>query len=286
MSNGVIILLRSVILFFFTLFIVRILGKGNPSRMPAYKFINYFIIAIIIALTSINIITNPMYGIIALAVWIVLTIAMDYLVIKSKLIHDLINGKETILIKDGKVMEKKLLQERLTGEELLRELRFKNVFNLADVEFAVMESTGDINVLLRSDRKPITAHDLNRKVDPSSEPQTVILDGDILDGSLTSIGLNQNWLNAELEKSGVLLDNVFIGQVDTSGDLYIDLFDDKVQVPRPKVKELLYANIEKCQADLVSYSLETENKEAKAMFEKDADKLRKVMEKLEPYLLR
>jgi uncharacterized membrane protein YcaP (DUF421 family) len=286
MINGITIIIRAAIMFFLTLFLVRILGKGNPLKATAFKFVTYIVIAIIAALLSAGIITNLVFGAIALGVWTLFTIAIDYLAIKSKKFHDLINGKETILIKDGKVMEENLLKERLTGEELLRELRFKSVFNLADVEFAVMESTGDINVLLRAEKKPVTAHDLQKKVNPSSEPQIVILDGNIMDEGLTSRGLNRQWLNTELEKLEVILENVFIGQVDSSGDLYVDLFDDTVQVQVPKVKELLYANLQKCQADLVSFSLETENKRAKAMFEKDADKLKEIMDKLEPYLLR
>ncbi|TDT51333.1 DUF421 domain-containing protein [Fonticella tunisiensis] len=286
MPNWIMILLRSSILFFLTVLLIRILGKVSPSRMTPFKFVNYMVIAFIVALISTNIIINPILGFIALGVWTLYTIALDYLSIKSKWIHDLINGKETVLIKDGKVMEENLIQVRLTGEELLRELRSKNVFNLGDVEFAVMESTGEINVLLKSDRKPITAHDLQRKVDPKSEPQTVILDGNILDESLSNMGLNRNWLDTELQKMGVSLDNVFIGQVDSSGDLYVDLFDDTLQVPQPKVKELLYANLEKSQADLLSFALETEDRNLKSMFSKDADKLKKVMDKLKPYLLR
>jgi len=286
MVNGITMIIRASIIFFLTLFLVRLLGKSNPLKAAAFKFVTYIVIAIIAALISVGIITNLVFGVIALGVWTLFTIAIDYLAIKSKKFHDLINGKETILIKDGKVMEENLLKERLTGEELLRELRFKSVFNLADVEFAVMESTGDINVLLRAEKKPVTAHDLQKKVNPSSEPQIVILDGNIMDEGLTSRGLNRQWLNTELEKLEVILENVFIGQIDSSGDLYVDLFDDSVQVQVPKVKELLYANLQKCQADFMSFSLETEDKKAKAMFEKDADKLMKVIKKLEPYLLR
>jgi len=74
--------------------------------------------------------------------------------------------------------------------------------------------------------------------------------------------------------------------VDSSGDLYIDLFDDSIQLPQPKVKEMLYANLEKSQADLTTFALETEDEKAKTIYYKNAQKLKKVMEKLEPYLLR
>lgn len=280
------ILLRSILLFFFTLILVRFIGKRNIARITAFGFVSYIVIAVLVTLISVNMITNLAFGFIALGVWVLLTIVLDYLSIKSKRIHDLISGKETVLIKHGKIMEESLLQARLTGEELLRELRSKNAFNLADVEFAVMETTGEVNVFLKSDKKPVTAHDLGRKVAPQAEPQTVILDGNVLNESLSSLGLNKEWLRIQLENAGVSLDNVFVGQVDSSGDLYLDLFDDSVQLPQSKVKEMLYANLEKSQADLMTFALETKDENAKVMYSKNAEKLKQLMERLEPYLLR
>jgi len=286
MKDWIEILLRSIALFLLTFFSIRIMGKKQPTRMTPFQFINYVVIAILAALISVNIINNLVFGLIALGVWILFFIALEYLSLKSKWLHDWINGKETILIKDGKVMEENLIKERLTGEELLRGLRSKNAFNLADVEFAIMESTGEINVLLKSDKNPITPYDLGREVSPKTAPQTVILDGTILNESLSNIGLNQNWLNTQLDSMGVSLENVFIGQVDASGDLYIDLFDDAIQIPQPKVKEMLYANLQKTQADLLTFALETENLEAKSMYSTNADKLQNIIGKLEPHLLR
>lgn len=284
MQKWIQILLRSVSMFFLSLTLIRLMGKRNISRITPFRFVSYIVIAILAGLISANIITNLVYGFIALGVWALFPIALDYLSVKSKWIHDLINGKETVLIKHGKIMEESLLQARLTGEELLRELRTKNAFNLADVEFAVMEATGDINVFMKSDKKPVTAHDLGIKVAPQAEPQTIILDGNILNEPLSSLGLNREWLGIQLENMGVSLDNVFIGQVDSSGDLYLDLFDDSIELPQPKVKEMIYANLEKSQADLTSFSLETQDEDAKSMYSKNAEKLQQLMEKLKPYL--
>jgi uncharacterized membrane protein YcaP (DUF421 family) len=279
------IFIKSLIFFIITFALTRIMGKTNPSKATPFKFVSYIIMGIIAALISVDIIKNEVIGFIALATWTILTGLLDYLSLKSKWAHDLIYGKPTVLIKDGKVMEENLIQMKLTGEELLSALRTKNIFKLADVEFAVMESTGDINALFKSDKTPITPHDIGTKVATSSEPQTVILDGNIIDESLGNIGLNRQWLDTELQKVGVSIDNVFIGQVDSSGDLYIDTFDDVLQIPQPQVKKLLYANLEKCQADFMSFSLETENKKAKKMFLEDAEKLEEIMGKLKPYLL-
>ncbi len=279
-------LLSSVSLFFLLLLLTRLMGKRNIARMTPFRFVCYTITAVITAVMSLNLIPNLAFGFITLSVWVLFPIALEYLSLKSKWVHDLINGKETVLIKHGKIMEENLLQTRLTGEELLRELRYKNAFNLADVEFAVMEDTGDINVFMKSNKKPVSAYDLGIKVAPLAEPQTVILDGNILNEPLSSLGFNTEWLGIQLETIGVSLDNVFIGQVDSSGDLYLDLFDDSVQLPQPKVKEMLYANFEKIQADLTTFALETKNEASKKMYSAHAEKLDQLMKKLKPYLLR
>ncbi|APC40359.1 DUF421 domain-containing protein [Clostridium estertheticum] len=286
MNSWLIILFNSIILFFLTLVVTRFMKKRNLSKVTPFEFISYVVIALIVTLISLDIIANIYFGLTALAVWSLLPIILDYASMKSKWIYNMINGKERVLIKDGKVMEDNLAKERMTGQEFLQELRSKKSFNLADVEFAVMETTGDINVSLKADKRPVTSYDLGIKVASRSEPQTVILDGNILNEGLTNSGLNRNWLKTELENKGVVLDNVFIGEVDSSGDLYLDLFDDVIQVPKSQNKEMLYASIQKSQADLMTFALETKNESAKSMYLRNAGELDKVMKKLEPYLLR
>lgn len=286
MALWVQVLIKSVSIFILLLAAVRLMGKRNIVRITPFHMVSYIVIAVLAALVSANVIINPVLGLIPLGVWVISIIALEYLALKSKWVHDLIYGKETVLIKHGRIMEESLLKARLTGDELLRALREKNAFSLADVEFAVLEVTGDISVFLKSDKKPVTAHDLEVKIAPLAEPQTVILDGNILNEPLTSLGLNQDWLRVQLEKLGVSLDNVFIAQVDSSGELYVDLFDDSTQNPQPKVKEMLYASLEKSQADLMTFALETQNENAKTMYNKNAKELEDLLKMLKPYLLK
>ena len=286
MNNWLIILLGSITLFFLTLTLTRLMKKRNLARATPFDFISYVAISIIVTLISLNVITNIYFGLTTLAVWSLIPILLDYASMKSKWVYNIVNGKERVLIKNGKVMEDNLAKEKMTGEEFLQELRSQRLFNLADVEFAVIETTGDINVSLKADKKPVTSHDLGIKVASKSQPQTVILDGNILNEGLSNSALNRQWLKTELDNKGVALENVFIGQVDSSGDLYLDLFDDLVQIPKSQVKEMLYASIQKSQADLMSFSLETENEDAKCMYLKNAQRLENVMINLEPYLLR
>lgn len=284
MQESAQILLKSIALFFLVWAAIRIMGKRNMSQITPFNFISYIVIGIVTALISLNLI-NLIYGFTALLVWVVFPIALDYLSIKSKVMHELINGKEAVLIKHGKIMEENLMSVRMTGEDLLAQLRSKNTFNMADVEFAVMETNGTINPYLKSDKKPITPHDLGIKVAPQAEPQTVVLDGNMLEEPLASLELTPQWLSTEFDKMGVSLENVFLGQVDSSGDLYVDLFEDAVELPQPKVKEMLYATLEKSQADLVTFALETEDTKAKAIFTKNSQRLEDLLNKLRPYLL-
>lgn len=285
MQDWLVVLLKAIVLYFLSFLLIRLMGPSNIARMTTFRLVNYIVIAIIVSLVSLNLVSNWEFGILTLGIWFVLTMALDYLSVKSKRVHDIVNGKSNILIDNGKIMEKNVSKARMTGEELLSLLRSKNAFNLADVEFAVMETNGEVNVLLKSDKKPVTPHDMGNPVAPRSQPQTVIMNGKIIDESLANIGLNRSWLNTEIEKLGVSLDNIFLGQADSSGDLYIDLFDDSLHIPKPKVKEMIYANLEKSHADLLSYALETEDKEMKKMYSDDAMLLDNTIEKLKPHLL-
>ncbi len=237
------------------------------------------------ALLAANIIPNIAFALAALAVWVLLPLLLDYLSLHSKEVYQLLHGKQTILIKQGKVMEENLKQVRLSGEGLLKGLRAKNVFSVADVEFAVLETSGEVDLLLKADKRPVAPHDLEWKVTPQVEPQTVILDGNILHDSLRKLGLTLQWLQAQLEVSGVSLDNVFLGQVNSAGEMYLDLFDDLIQLPNPSVREMVFAVLRQAQAELDKYSLATEDSKSKKQFADDSAKLQQVLEKLRPHLL-
>lgn len=291
--NGVIrmplwsqILLRSTGLFTLTLLLVRLIGKRPTSRLTFFDLVTGIVIGVITAAISLNLVGSLPNGLIALAVWTILPVLIYIMAIKYKAVRDIIQGKETVLINHGKVLEDKLLEARLTSEDLLSQLRLKNVFNLADVEFAVLEPTGEVSALLRKDKQPVTAKTLGIDTGQESVPQTVILDGIIMDEPLAAMGLNRRWLHTELENVGIAPENVFIGQVDSVGQLYLDLFDDAIQVPKPKTKELGYATLKKCQADCELYALGTKQHDAKKMYEHSSKVLQKVIEELEPLLKR
>jgi uncharacterized membrane protein YcaP (DUF421 family) len=223
-------------------------------------------------------------GILSIVTFAAVPFLAGIISLKNKPFRDFIEGKGTVFIKDGKIMEDNLKKEKYTADELLELLRKKNVYQAADVEFAVLEATGDFNVLLKKENQPLTAKDLGVAVAPSKEPQTVIMDGEILDEPLSTIGQSRRWLHTELEKLGVTIENVFLGQIDSDGQLTVDLFDDKLQVPSPQEKPLLLSTMKKCQADLELFALGTEVEKAKHTYSKNSQKLQEVIDKVTPLL--
>jgi uncharacterized membrane protein YcaP (DUF421 family) len=98
------ILFRSAVLFAAALFFIRILGKKHPSKMTPFRFVNYAVIAVITALMATNVIESMITGLVALSVWIVFPLIFDYLETRSRAVHDVLQGEETSLIKQGKIM--------------------------------------------------------------------------------------------------------------------------------------------------------------------------------------
>ncbi|MFJ8259461.1 DUF421 domain-containing protein [Peribacillus asahii] len=274
------IVLRSVFFLIVLFLITKWLGKKQISQLSFFEYVNGITIGNIGAEVVTGLDQKVSLGLISMLTIAALPFLAGLISLKSKPFRDFIEGRGTVFIKDGKVLEENLKKERYTTDELLTLLRKKDVYRVADVEFAVLEATGDFNVMLKKENQPLTPKDLNMKFPSVKEPQTVIMDGEVLDEPLAQAGRSRGWLHTELEKLGVTIENVFLGQVDSYGQLTIDLFDDKIQVPSPQEMPLLYATLKKCQADLELFALGTKNADAKKMYTTNSKKIQEVVDKV------
>ncbi|EJP86783.1 DUF421 domain-containing protein [Bacillus cereus] len=279
------VILRSVFILIILFAITKWLGKRQISQLSFFEYIAGMTIGDIAAQVSTGLDSKFFHGVFAILIFAVVPFFTGILSLKNKTARDFFEGKSTVLIKDGKILEDNLKKEKYTSDELLELLRGKNAFSVADVEFAVLEPSGELNVLLKKDRQPLTAKDISLKVPNEKEPQTVIMDGNVLDEPLSASGHNRAWLHSELEKLGVVIENVFLGQVDSYGQLTIDIYNDKLQMPSPQNKPLLLASLKKCNADLELFSLETKSKSASDMYSKNAKQIEKILNKV-TYLLK
>ena len=285
MPDWVNIVIRSLGAILYLFLLTKLIGKRQIRQLTYIEYIVGISIGSIAAFMATEV-DGPIYhSLIALTIFAAFPVVTEWLSLKSKKIRNLVEGNSTILIKDGKILEDNLKSERLTVEDLMEQLRTKNVFRVADVEFVLMESSGEISVLLKSQHQPVTPQHLGLTVSPAEEPQAVIMDGVIMDEPLATMGLNRNWVRGELEKAGVALENVFLGQVDKGGQLYLDLYDDKIQVPQPQAMKLTLATLKKCQADLELYALGTKNEQMKHAYGTSAENLQRVIDQVKPLLV-
>lgn len=276
--------LRSLALIIVLFFVIRLLGKKRINQLSIFDFISSLVSSSLVAITILDKGVSFQTGLLALSVWLIIPLIVDLISLKSKRFRDFIQGKSTVIIKEGKILEDNLKKERLSTDDLLYHLRENNVFKAADVEFALLEPTGKMTVMPKSEQQPLTRKDVNIKTAPQSEIHTVIMDGVILLEPLGEQGKNPAWLESELEKMNVTKENVFLAQLDDDAQLTVDLYDDKITTPSPSKKPLLLASLKKAQADLELFSLATENEASKSLYERNQKRLTKAIHTLSPYL--
>jgi uncharacterized membrane protein YcaP (DUF421 family) len=260
--------------------LTRILGKKQISQLTFFEYVLGITIGDLAGAISTDVDVQFWHGVIAILVWVLIPLTLEILTLKSKTLRLWFEGKGTVVIKDGKILEDNLKKERYTGDELLAQLRTKSVFRQADVEFAILEPSGDLSVLLKSELQPLTPNHLGMKLNIEKPTQSVIMDGVIQDEPLAAAGRGRGWLHKELDKLGVTKENVFLAQVDTHGELTVDLYDDKLKVPQPSERPALLATLKKCEAELEFFSLTTCHPQAKKMYEACSVQLTKVIQNL------
>jgi uncharacterized membrane protein YcaP (DUF421 family) len=280
------IFFRSVGAIVMLFLIARILGKKQISQLTFFEYIFGITLGELAGFMSTDIAANYVHGIVALATWFLFAYLFEIMTMKSITLRHWFEGSGTVMIKDGKVLENNLKKERFTGDELMESLRKKNVFNLADVEFALLEASGDLSVLVKKENQPLTAKNLGLKVAPRPEPQMVINDGEIMDEPLERIGFTREWLKTELDKQGIPIENVFLGQVDAYRELYLDLYDDQLKAPQSQNRAVLWATLKKCEADLELFCLASKNREARKMYANQVTAMKKIILNLTPLLKR
>ena len=119
-------------------------------------------------------------------------------------------------------------------EELMSMLRAKDVFNVEDVEFAVLEQNGKLSVLLKSQKQPLTPQDMNIPTAYSGLPTNIIVDGALDTIALRSVKLTRAWLEFHLRKKKIdRMEDIFLAQLDTQGNLFIDMKDNKTTYTIP-----------------------------------------------------
>ncbi|MEM5013630.1 DUF421 domain-containing protein [Niallia taxi] len=218
------LLLRLTVSFFVLLFLTRIMGRKEISEITFFNFASAIAIGEIAASLVVDDQLSISNGIYALIGWSLYTILMSYLDIKTLKGRQLLTGSPIILIKEGKILEQALHKCRLDLDTLKAMLRQKDVFSIAEVDFAIFETDGKLSVLKKDSGSSITnknMYKVKNKLIPF--PLEIILDGNIKEENLINSGFDNNWLIAQLQRAGIhSISEVFYAEVQTDGSLYID----------------------------------------------------------------
>jgi len=213
---------RTVLLYLAVLAAVRIMGKREVGQLSAFDLVVAIMIAELAAMSMENIDMPLHEGLVPIFTLVALEIFLSYLSLKSHTIRGLVDGAPTIVIANGKIMEKELRKLRYNVSDLLGQLREKDVANIADVQNAVLETSGELSVLLKSSKRPVTPEDLGLSVKEEGMPTPLIFDGHIHFRNLEKLGRDESWLVAEVRKNGInSIKDVLFASIDTDGQLYV-----------------------------------------------------------------
>lgn len=227
MPELIVIVIRSLISFIVLLLLTRLMGKRQVSQLTFFDYIVGITIGSIAAEMSFDQNVRIINGITSLLIWGLIPFILAIISLKSRTFQQLIDGKPTIIIKNGEILEKSMKKVFLSIEELMLLLREKNIFKISDVEIAILETNGQLSVLKKTSQQPVTPQMLKMVLKQEKAPTLLIVDGQILYKNLATLGYTEEWLMKEIRKQGATNTNeVFLAQVSSDGELFVDLYED------------------------------------------------------------
>ena len=195
--------IRTLILFVAVLILLRVMGKRQIGEIQPYELVVIIMISELAAIPMENTGIPLLNGLIPIFVLVAAQVTLSYISLKSSKARGVICGRPSIVIEDAVINEDELRRLRYNINDLLEQLRTKDVFDISDVEFAILETSGQLSVILKSQRRPVQPEDLD--IEPPFEglPLTLIIDGRLIEENLVKANKTVGWLLDRLTQSGV-----------------------------------------------------------------------------------
>lgn len=222
---------RSIISVSILFVLTRIMGKKQISQLTLLDYVISISIGSIAAELAVNHSIRYIPGTIGMIIYAIFPIILSIISSKSYIGRKVLDGVPTILIQNGQINEDGLKKTKMNINDLLEECRLKDVFNIGDIEFAILETSGSLSIQLKSVNQPLTPKDMNIKTDYKGLCVNLIIDGKILDEHLKAIGKDTKWLNNELHKKGVKnISDVLLAYIDSSKKINIYLKNKDIPI--------------------------------------------------------
>ncbi|MCL2577623.1 MAG: DUF421 domain-containing protein [Defluviitaleaceae bacterium] len=214
-------IVASVIAVIALFILTRMMGKKQIAQL---NFFDYVIGISIGSIASEYAVVRDIHiseGLTALITFTVFSFVFSYISMKSYAGRKIMDGVPVTIIENGKIVFRNLRKTKMNINDFLEECRQKNIFDIAEIEFAILETSGRLSVQLKSQNRPLTPKDMQISTIYEGLCINVVIDGKIIADNLTSINLNEDWLNAELSKQCITgYSNILLAYVDTSGALH------------------------------------------------------------------
>ncbi|CAM3937323.1 UPF0702 transmembrane protein YrbG [Mesobacillus thioparans] len=188
-----IILFRTMLLYLLILVIFRLMGKREIGELSILDLVVYIMIAEMASLAIENTKDPLINTLLPISILVIIQITLAILSLKSKKFRDLVDGKPTIIINNGKIDEKAMRSQRYNFDDLLLQLREKDVGDIADVEYAILEPSGTLSIFQKNQ---------GNQQDNSSLSLPLIIDGEVQEDNLDMIDKSKSWMLEKLRKKG------------------------------------------------------------------------------------
>lgn len=205
---------RTIILYFVLIFSVRLMGKRQIGQMEATEFVVSMLIADLAAVPMQDAAIPLLSGIVPLLTVLGLELTLSFLIMKSVIFRRFLCGKPVILIDNGKVIQENLRRTRVTMDELMGHLRQKDVLDISSVQYAILETDGNLSVFPYASKQPASAADAKIRVSRQSLPVTIISDGHLFREDLQRAGKDMTWLRHTLGRHKARQETTLLLSVD------------------------------------------------------------------------
>lgn len=217
-----IVLIRTLILYALIVVAMRFMGKRQIGQLQPFELVVTLLLSELAAIPMENPGIPLINGLTPILTLLVAQVSLSYISLKSERARGIICGTPNVLIENGKIVEHELQRLRYNLSDLMEQLRAKNIPNVADVEFAILETSGQLSVVPKSHKRPLIPEDLQLSTHYEGIPYTVIMDGHIIHKNLTKMNLDINWLLTQLQSQGVERpEDVFFASLDSDCRLYL-----------------------------------------------------------------
>ena len=213
----------------FLFFIIKLLGKKQVSQLNIFDYVIGISLGNLAAEMTINSDITILNGFLAMAIYGSCSLFVSFITSKSILARRFISGVPVVLIEHGKISKEQLKKVKLDLNDLMQDAREDGIFDISEVDYAIMEASGKVTFLLKSENEPITRSDMQIKNNKEGLTANLILDGNIMYNNLKAFNKDKKWLLKKIKEKGFKkVEDVFLLVCNESGEVTAYSMDYKV----------------------------------------------------------